>query len=245
MRESPYKLYSLKGTELAILLAAQKGESVHCFGIINGDETKEDYMYALDHMVKQGVVQANGEKIMINQPYRHMIDSMVAANVALTVRTSDDALNDYCLYPAGAEKALVLSMSSVRRGGVLMTELTYEELFDDYFPEGLLPDDRQDVAVTESVDCELFRPALKMLREDRTIDDVRLIIGVDAVNMRTLERKSMIVMDLPMGLYTVCYDGDDIMAEPYEQHVFKEGLKLMLNGEVFEDDNGNDPFCNA
>lgn len=236
MRECVYRSYSMRGTELALILASKNKKSIHSFGFIDGTETKEDYIYAIDHMVRSGIVEVNGDKITVKQPYDDMLGCMVNAKDVITVRSSNDELRDYCIYSESDDSILVLGFSSLKKNNVVLTYLDSKDFVESFLSEEYFPDEIFDPSDTdpEVVSPDIFSDMLDMLRYRRDITDVRFLLGIDIISRDRTERESYIVIHLPTGIYTVRYRGNEISAEKYNKEMFEKKLLKIVKGDFDE-----------
>ncbi len=236
MRESIYKSYSMRGTELALLLASKNKKNIHSFGFIDGTETKEDYVYAIDHMVKQGIVEVYDEKIIVKKPYDEMLDLMINATEVITVRASNDDLRDYCIYSKSDDSILVLGFSSLKKNNVVLTYLDSMEFMESFLSGEYFPDEIFESAGDEPeiVSSDIFFDMVDMLRHKRDITDVRFLLGVDIISKVRLERESFIVVHMPTGVYTAHFRGNDFDVETYNKEIFEKKLLKIVKGDFDE-----------
>ena len=231
MRENLYRSYSLRGTELALLLASEDKNEIRSFGFVDGSETKEDYLYAVDHMVKQGVALREGDGLVVQEPYKEMIRGIRNAKAVITVRSFDDEYSDYCIYRGESDKVIVLSMSSVRRNCILLTCMDPDDMTDVFLPDGLLPDELPDCEDPDDIDESAFGCILDEFLNRRDITDIRFIVGADEFDTETAEHRTVIVMNLPGGMYTVRYNDDGAVADIYDKEAFALEMTRMFKGE--------------
>lgn len=232
MRENLYRSYNLRGTELALLLASEDKKGVHSFSFVDGNETKADYLYAVEHMVKQGIVLREGDVFVVQEPYQEMIRTIKNAVSVITVRSFDDDYSDYCIYRDNTDKVLVLGMSSVRRNNILLTEIDPDELFEVFLPDGFLPDELPDSEDPDDIDENSFFCVLDQFMNKRDITDIRFIVGIDELNTESAEHRTVIVMNLPSGMYMVRYDGVGATADIYDKEAFTNEMLRMFKGEA-------------
>lgn len=232
MKEGLYESYSLRGTELALLLSGKKAKAVYSLGFMDGSESKEDYLYAIEHMTKQGIAFENEGRLIVNEPYNSMAEFIASAVVTVTIRSSRDDHGDLCIYIDNGGKLLVLSLSPRRKNTVLLTYLDKDELFESYLAEDLFIDNIGAFVPAEELSGEDFIPMLKLLRESAYISDVRFILGVDVVYKDRDSRDSFVVAQMPTGIYTAYFKNDRSSVEVYSKESFKDKLSEVLQGAL-------------
>ena len=228
MRETLYKSYSMKGVELALLLASKNEKTVRSFDLVDGSESHEQYLYAIDHMVRLGIIESDGKSIMIKSPYNEMVNIIVDAPYVLNLRSSDDELSDYCIYPGDEGNMVVLSLSKVRRGSVLMTHMDAKTFFEKFIPEGFIPEELMTYPDPDDINNDEVAALIEAFVNETYINDVRFIVGLDIFNKEGDKRRSLVVLHLPVGYLLVRCGENGIVSQAYEKSIFEKELHDLL-----------------
>ncbi len=231
MREGLYKSYSLKGTELGLLLSAVGCNTAFTVPFISGSETRADYLYAMEHMAKTGIIEPCTDGFVIKEPYGSLINHIASSPKVVLLKTSDDSIPDYCIHFTENESILVIYRSPYKKDSVLLTVLDTESFVKDFLSQDFLPVQEEDSLEPENEDAsEIVLEMLAKLRNGEKIDDVRFMLGVHVLDTETEKEKSLIIASLARGIFMMSFDEIGGLTEIYTKNTFSDRLYEMTGG---------------
>lgn len=223
MREIISHAYLLKGTEFALLLSGSGNKSIYCFPFISGDENREQYIYAVESLAGRGIITPYDSGFSVNPPYNEMMDYIKKSETVSVFRTPDTDISDFCVYSSDGDKVLSVSLPS-RKESVRLSFETGDDFFRQYITE-ILPDESE--STLEPSDEAFDESALRILdtiRNGEPVDDLNFLLGIDILSNKGEERRTVLVLQMPRGVYLIMYDGIGAVAEKYTK---KNTLNLI------------------
>lgn len=232
MREELYESYSLRGTELALLLAGKGCNKVCSMPFINGSEDREQYLYSIERMSKNGIITPTGSDFLINEPYCSVIEHIVDSQTVVLLRSGVGRAVDQCLYYDNkTDDIAVICRSAHNKKRVLLTMISSYKFLSEYADAAYLPDMFGGTMEPQNEDLsEVAITILNGLKNGDAIDDVRFLLGAHVVNRDKKKEQSILVLHLPRGVYLLTYDEIGSNSEIYTPEAFLQKLYDMTGG---------------
>lgn len=232
MREELYKSYSLSGTDLALLLAGKGCNEVCSIPFINGSEGREQYLYSIERMSKNGIIIPTGSEFLINEPYSRFIEHIVNSHTVVLLRSGMGTSLDQCLYyDTNTNDIAVVCRSAHNKNRVLLTMISSDKFLREYADAVYLPDIFAGTEEPQNEDLsEVAIRILNGLKNGEVLDDVRFLLGAYVVSRDKKREQSILVLHLPRGVYLLTYDEIGSNSEIYTPEAFLQKLYDMTGG---------------
>ena len=163
---------------------------------------------------------------------RLVLTSLSSSKITVRIRTPYLESSDSFVYQNkdGDDELILMTKSQRKKGSVLLTHLSKEELFSKYFSDEDLPEETGASLDPEQIELSEVYGMMEILASSKKITDVHFLFGAECLQGEGNCKMRAAVFQSATGVYYSVEDSGGLRTFVYERESFKKTLWELFEG---------------